>query len=236
VLAICAVLIGVVWLRDGASTNILANYIGTAPSLAVGYVATTRPAHPEFHLSVAALSTIIAVAGILLAMYLYLGRRTEVEFLRNVFELRGIEKFTDPQWVLQLERVWWIGGPVRWLRSVGFGFIVSAFGLLLGIVSMLLAVPLLVFQFVSPYKLSQNKFFLDELYYGLFVWPLKLLAKVLYWIDRWIIDGLVNLFGSVPREFGSLMRSLQMGLVQFYAAAMVLGVVILLAARMLWAG
>ena len=125
---------------------------------------------------------------------------------------------------------------MRWVRSVGLGFVVSTGGLLLGIVSMLLALPLLVFQFVSPYKLSQGKFFIDELYYGLIVWPLKLLAVVLYWIDRWIIDGIVNLFGWLPREFGSLMRSLQMGIVQFYAAAMVLGVVILLAARMLWAG
>jgi NADH-quinone oxidoreductase subunit L len=187
-------------------------------------------------LSVAALSSIIAISGILLAMFLYLGRTAEVDALRGLFELRGIEKFTDPQWVLQLERIWWIGGPVRWLRSIGLGFVVSALGLVLGIVSMLLAVPLLVFQFVSPYKLSQGKFFLDELYYGLIVWPLKLLAQVFYWIDRWIVDGFVNLCGWIPREIGSLMRSLQMGIVQFYAAAMVLGVVILLAARMLWAG
>ena len=236
VLAFCAVLIGAIWLRNGASTNILANYIGTAPSLATGLVATTRLANPEFHLSVAALSSIVAIAGILLAMFLYLGRTTEVDYLRGLFELRGVEKFTDPQWVLQLERIWWIGGPVRWLRSIGLGFVVSAIGLVLGIVSMILALPLLVFQFVSPYKLSQGKFFFDELYYGLIVWPLKLLAAVFYWIDRWIVDGIVNLFGWLPRELGSLMRSLQMGLVQFYAAAMVLGVVILLAARLLWAG
>lgn len=236
VLAFCAVLIGAIWLRNGAATNILANYIGTAPSLAAGHIATTHLAHPEFHLSVAALSSIIAIGGILLAMYLYLGRTSEVDYLRGLFELRGVEKFTDPQWVLQLERVWWIGGPVRWLRSIGLGFVVSALGLVLGIASMILAIPLLLFQFVSPYKLSQNKFYFDELYYGLIVWPLKLLAQVFYWIDRWIVDGIVNLFGWLPREFGSLMRSLQMGLVQFYAAAMVLGVVILLAARLLWAG
>lgn len=236
VLAICAVLIGVVWLRDGAATNILANYIGTAPSLATGLVATTRPAHPEFHLSVAAISSIVALSGIMLALYLYLGTRTEVEYLRGLFELRGVERFTDPQWVLQLERVWWIGGPVRWLRSIGLGFVVSALGLVLGIVSLLLAIPLLVFQFISPYRLSQGKFYFDELFYGLIVWPLKVLGAVFYWIDRSIIDGLVNVFGWIPREMGSLMRALQMGLVQFYAAAMVLGVVILLAARMLWAG
>ncbi|WP_425615862.1 NADH-quinone oxidoreductase subunit L [Anatilimnocola sp. NA78] len=236
ILAVCAVLVGLVWMRDGATTNLLVEYIGHTPSLATGLVAATRPVHGEFHLTVAALSSVVAIAGILLALYLYLGERTEANFVRDVFELKGVERFTDPQWVLQLEKVWWIGGPVRWLRSVGLGFVVSAIGLLLGVVSMILAIPLLLGQFMSPYKLSQNKFYLDELYYGLFVWPLKVLAQVFYWIDRNIIDGLVNACGWLPKEAGSLMRSLQMGLVQFYAAAMVLGVVILLAARMLWAG
>jgi NADH-quinone oxidoreductase subunit L len=236
VLAVCAVFIGLVWLRHGASENLLVNYIGTAPSLAAGHVANTRLAHPEFHMSVAAISSVVAIAGILLALYLYLGERTEVNSLRKIFELRGVEKFTDPQWVLQLERVWWIGGPVRWLRSIGLGFVVTAVGLVLGVVSMILAIPLLLGQFLSPYKLSQHKFYFDELYYGLVVWPLKALAQIFYWIDRWIIDGLVNALGWLPPTIGSLMRSLQMGLVQFYAAAMVLGVVILLAARLIWAG
>jgi NADH-quinone oxidoreductase subunit L len=236
VLAICAVVIGGIWLRNGASTNLLVNYIGHTPSLATGLISSTRLAQPTFHLSVAGISTVVAIAGILLALYLYLGERTEVNYLRDLFELRGAEKYTDPQWVLQLERVWWIGGPVRWLRSVGLGFIATAIGLLLGVLSLILAIPLLLGQFVSPYRLSYGKFFFDELYYGLVVWPLKVLAAGCYWIDRWIIDGLVNAVGWIPPAVGSLMRSLQMGLVQFYAAAMLLGVVILLAARMLWAG
>ncbi len=236
VLAVCAVIIGGIWLRNGASTNLLADYIGQTPSLATGLIATTRLAQPEFHLTVAALSSVVAIAGILLALFLYLGERSEVEYLRGLFELRGIERYTDPQWVLQLERVWWIGGPTRWLRSIGLGFVVSTLGLLLGVLSLVLAIPLLLGQFMSPYRLSYGKFYFDELYYGLIVWPLKLLAAVFYWIDRWIIDGLVNLCGWIPAAVGSLMRSLQMGLVQFYAAAMVLGVVILLAARLLWAG
>jgi len=46
----------------------------------------------------------------------------------------------------------------------------------------------------------------------------------------------VNLAGQIPPAIGTLMRPLQMGLVQFYALAMVLGVLILVAARLLWAG
>jgi NADH-quinone oxidoreductase subunit L len=86
---------------------------------------------------------------------------------------------------------------------------------------------------VSPYQLSSNKFFFDEIYNLLIVRPLELLADLSYWIDRRLIDGMVNLVGRTAPALGSVMRSLQMGLVQFYALAMILGVLILLVVR-LW--
>jgi len=46
--------------------------------------------------------------------------------------------------------------------------------------------------------------------------------------DRRAIDGLVNFLGWVPLAAGAMMRSLQNGLVQFYALVMVLGLVVLL--------
>ena len=123
----------------------------------------------------------------------------------------------------------------RPLRSAGLGFLVTLVGYLLGIVSLLLAIPLTIGNFVSPYKLSAHKFFFDELYDWTVVKPMRLLALACYWLDRWVIDGLVNLVGWVPVATGSLMRSLQMGLVQFYALAMLVGAIILIAARLLYA-
>jgi NADH-quinone oxidoreductase subunit L len=55
------------------------------------------------------------------------------------------------------------------------------------------------------------------------------------WLDRWVVDGLVNLTGRVPAAVGWVMRAMQMGLVQFYALAMVLGMLVLVAARLMWA-
>ncbi|MCE9606795.1 MAG: NADH-quinone oxidoreductase subunit L [Planctomycetia bacterium] len=77
------------------------------------------------------------------------------------------------------------------------------------------------------YQLSQHKFYFDELYQVFFVWPLRGLAWVSYAIDRFVIDGLVNLTGRVPQVAGALLRSLQTGMVQFYALAMVLGMLVL---------
>jgi NADH-quinone oxidoreductase subunit L len=95
-------------------------------------------------------------------------------------------------------------------------------------------VPLVVAAFLTPYRLSYDKFYFDEIYTALVIWPLRIIASICYWFDRWIIDGLVDLAGKIPAAAGHVMRSLQMGLVQFYALAMVLGMLILVAARLIW--
>jgi NADH-quinone oxidoreductase subunit L len=214
--------------------NLLTDFLQGSPALAAGAIAATKgPA--EFHLVVAGTSTAAALAGIVLALYLYLGDAREASFLQRLFNLEGADRLTDPQWVVNLERVGWIGETTRDLRGIHLGWLVALVGYLLGAISLVLAIPLLVGQFISPYKLSKNKFYFDELYAALIVWPLSVLASICYWIDRWIVDGLVNATGWVPAVIGSLMRSLQMGLVQFYALAMVLGALVLVAARLIWA-
>ena len=80
------------------------------------------------------------------------------------------------------------------------------------------------------YRLSRGKFFFDELYNVFFVWPLRVMAVLSYVVDRFFVDGLVNLCGKLPAVVGYLLRSLQNGMVQFYALAMVLGLIVLFAA------
>ena len=120
---------------------------------------------PVFHTEIAAISTLVALLGIGLAAFLYLGGRREAETLAGTL------------------------GPL--------------------------------------YRLSRGKFFFDELYNVFFVWPLRALAVLSYVVDRFLIDGLVNLCGKMPGIIGSLLRPLQNGMVQWYALAMVLGLVAL---------
>jgi len=89
--------------------------------------------------------------------------------------------------------------------------------------------------FTSPYKLSTGKFYFDEIYYFSIVWPLQVLAKFAYWFDRTVVDGFVNTLARIPPLGGSLLRGMQVGLVQFYAVAMIFGVLVLLFARILLA-
>ena len=78
------------------------------------------------------------------------------------------------------------------------------------------------------YQLSYGKLFFDQLYSVFIIWPLKILAHIFYVLDMLLIDGLVNLCGWLPRVFGAVLRPMQIGLVQFYALAMVLGLLVLI--------
>jgi len=90
-------------------------------------------------------------------------------------------------------------------------------------------------QRIRPlYAASRQKFYIDEIYQVTLVWPLELFAKICYAVDRWIIDGMVDLLGWLPSVLGARLRSLQTGLVQFYALAMVLGVLVLIGTLLLW--
>ena len=83
------------------------------------------------------------------------------------------------------------------------------------------------------YQLSLNKFYIDELYNYFIVRPLVGLAAVCSIFDHYIIDGLVDLVGFIPRLFGKLLRPIQNGLVQFYGLAGALGLAMFLVA-LLW--
>ncbi len=83
--------------------------------------------------------------------------------------------------------------------------------------------------YAGLYRLSHGKFYFDEIYGLLVVRPLQLLARLSYWVDRLVIDRLVDAIGAIPGTIGRTLRPLQAGLIQFYALAMVLGLLVLIA-------
>jgi len=173
ILAFCALLAGAVFDWHG----MFAKFLGHTPSLAYSLVEATAPHGEHSHLGLAVLSTFVALSGVGLAAYLYLGDRKAVE------------------------------GLTTWLSS--------PFGLKL-------------------YQLSYGKFFIDEIYQWTIVRPLLLLGNVFSWLDRTLVDGLVNVAGGLPPRVGALLRPLQMGLVPFYALVMMLGTLVLIGALFMW--
>jgi NADH-quinone oxidoreductase subunit L len=154
-----------------------------------------------------------------------------------VMDFDRVARWLDVESVSKLRHLSWIAAIHRGASRVGLGAVTATLGHVLLLIVLVLATPFLLGQYLSPYKLSLGKFFFDEIYQLTIVLPLRLFAAACYAIDRWVVDGIVNGIGRIPPAIGSLFRSLQMGLVQFYALAMVLGILIFvaLASGILWA-
>jgi NADH-quinone oxidoreductase subunit L len=75
----------------------------------------------------------------------------------------------------------------------------------------------------------EHKYWVDEIYQALIVEPLRLLGKLFFTIDRYVVDGLVWLVSFIPQAGGWVLKlGVQRGYLQGYAAAMLFGVAVIL--------
>jgi NADH-quinone oxidoreductase subunit L len=80
------------------------------------------------------------------------------------------------------------------------------------------------------YRLSFDKFYVDEIYDRVIVRPFTAIARFCAaFVDPWVIDGVVNGAAATARGASWLWRGLQTGNVQHYVAGFLLGVLALLA-------
>jgi NADH-quinone oxidoreductase subunit L len=79
---------------------------------------------------------------------------------------------------------------------------------------------------LHAFSLEGLKF--DALYLRYVVNPLRLVAKISEFIDRWVIDVIVDCFGFLPGLFGAVLRPIHNGHVQSYAVVMLIGLVVCL--------
>ncbi len=89
-----------------------------------------------------------------------------------------------------------------------------------------------------PYRLFFNKYYVDEIYDYLIIRPTVWVAKnILVTVtDGLIIEGIVN---GIPRSIGRIsqwIRKAQSGVLHHYAAVIVFGFFIMIAASLIWAG
>ena len=83
------------------------------------------------------------------------------------------------------------------------------------------------------YRASVGKFGIDELYNTVLVWPTRMLGHVADFLDKFLIDGLVQFIAYIPQGLGKHgFARIQNGLVQYYAAVTALSVTVLLLALM----
>jgi NADH-quinone oxidoreductase subunit L len=78
-------------------------------------------------------------------------------------------------------------------------------------------------------RLISGKFYIDDLYNFLFEKPILWLSRFLNnFIEKYLIDGIVNGIGNIVVAGGSVIRYLQTGNVGFYMFMMVLGIILML--------
>jgi proton-translocating NADH-quinone oxidoreductase chain L len=79
------------------------------------------------------------------------------------------------------------------------------------------------------YEASLNKFYVDEFYEWFVARPTRAVAVICDFVDAYFVDGLVRSIAKIPRGVArNLLGKYQNGLIQFYAGASVLCVVVLL--------
>ena len=105
-------------------------------------------------------------------------------------------------------------------------------------------------RWAGPHRVLSNKYYVDELYGATFVsgtlasarglwgfdtrvidgavdgssWLTRLSAWISHMLDKYLVDGLVNLVGWLAGEGSHLLRRVQTGLIQNYALLMLFGV------------
>jgi len=78
-------------------------------------------------------------------------------------------------------------------------------------------------------RLLEAKYWVDEIYQNTIVEPLRWLGRAFFAIDRYVVDGIVNVMAWVPQLSGAALKlSVQRGYLQGYAAAMLFGVAVIL--------
>ena len=79
------------------------------------------------------------------------------------------------------------------------------------------------------HRLSFNKYYVDEAYQALVVRPLKSFSGLLWrWFDEKLVDRVANGAGDIFFQAGGLIRLVQNGLIQQYAAFILVGVLFIM--------
>jgi NADH-quinone oxidoreductase subunit L len=83
----------------------------------------------------------------------------------------------------------------------------------------------------AMYSILLNKYYVDELYDAVIVWPVVRTSREFLWkfVDVLMIDGAVNGVGEIVRGSAKVLRHMQTGYVRTYAVWILLGAVVVVA-------
>jgi len=78
------------------------------------------------------------------------------------------------------------------------------------------------------YRTLLNKYWVDEIYLGVFIRPFVSMSRIASGIDKWLVDGTVNVVAYSNEVFGMLLRFFQTGYIRNYGLFFLLGLLVFL--------
>jgi NADH-quinone oxidoreductase subunit L len=122
-------------------------------------------------------------------------------------------EFTAPGWLTPLAVAVAVGGiALAWLTYQ----------------ARVISVDVLARIFAPIRRAALARFWLDDLFEGLYRGVLLGLSVLVGWVDRYIVDGIVNLFSAWTLIWGDHLRRIQSGLPQDYVYGLAVGLLLLL--------
>jgi NADH-quinone oxidoreductase subunit L len=119
--------------------------------------------------------------------------------------------FTSPAWLMPLAVGSAVAGiGLAWAtyqrRAVDAGRLAGAFG----------------------YRAALNRFWIDDLFERAYLFVILGFSRVIGWIDRYLVDGVLNVLSAWTVTAGDDMRTMQSGRVQDYVYGVAVGVLVIL--------
>jgi NADH-quinone oxidoreductase subunit L len=73
-----------------------------------------------------------------------------------------------------------------------------------------------------------RRFWIDDLFAGIYRWLMLPFSALIGWIDRYLVDGILNVLSAWTLSAGSAIRRIQSGRAQDYVYGIALGVLLLM--------
>jgi NADH-quinone oxidoreductase subunit L len=73
-----------------------------------------------------------------------------------------------------------------------------------------------------------HKFWIDDIYEGILAFALLAFSRIIGWVDRYLVDGVLNVVSAWTVSTGDLLRTVQTGRAQDYVYGVAVGLLILL--------
>ena len=125
--------------------------------------------------------------------------------------------------------------PPAWLTVVSLALALGGIAFAWAMYGAAWISPALVARALAPVDfLARRRYFLDAIYHGIYRGLLLGFARVIGALDRYIVDGLLNVASAWSLRAGDALRRIQSGQAQDYVYGVTFGVLLLLALAQWW--